>query len=53
MADRGDGNPKADERLAGDGSRRRDFLSRFIEASAKDPEFFPQERVLALTVANM
>lgn len=32
---------------------RRDFLSRFQEAHQKDPEFMSQERVLALTVANM
>lgn len=32
---------------------RRDFLSRFQEAHEKDPEFMSQERVLALTVANM
>jgi cytochrome P450 len=32
---------------------RRDFLSRFQEAHDKDPEFIPQDRVLALTVANM
>ncbi|KAJ4994294.1 cytochrome p450 [Stagonosporopsis vannaccii] len=32
---------------------RHDFLSRFQEAHKKDPEFMNQERVLALTVANM
>ncbi|KAF1928792.1 cytochrome P450 [Didymella exigua CBS 183.55] len=32
---------------------RRDFLSRFREAHRKDPEFMSEERVLALTVANM
>jgi cytochrome P450 len=32
---------------------RRDFLSRFQEAHNKDQEFIPQDRVLALTVANM
>ena len=32
---------------------RRDFLSRFEEAHHKDPDFMSQERVLALTVANM
>lgn len=31
----------------------RDFLSRFEEAHKRDPAFIPQERVLALTVANM
>jgi cytochrome P450 len=30
-----------------------DFLSRFQEAHQKDPDFMSQERVLALTVANM
>ncbi|VUC32403.1 unnamed protein product [Clonostachys rosea] len=32
---------------------RRDFLSRFLEANQKDPEFISNDRVLALTVANM
>ncbi|KAF4465179.1 Pisatin demethylase [Fusarium albosuccineum] len=32
---------------------RRDFLSRFKEARAKDPEFITEQLVLALTVANM
>lgn len=32
---------------------RNDFLSRFINAHEKDPEFIPNERVLALTVANI
>lgn len=32
---------------------RRDFLSRFKEARAKDPEFITEHLVLALTVANM
>jgi cytochrome P450 len=32
---------------------RRDFLSRFQEAHDKDPDFISQDRVLALTVANM
>lgn len=36
-----------------DTKSRRDFLSRFQEAHEKDPEFISQERVLALTVANM
>ncbi|EXJ65883.1 uncharacterized protein A1O5_10859 [Cladophialophora psammophila CBS 110553] len=37
-----------------DGKRaRKDFLSRFTEAHHKDPQFITQERVLALTVANM
>lgn len=31
----------------------RDFLSRFLEAHHKDPEFIDNDRVLALTVANM
>ncbi|KAF5250384.1 hypothetical protein FANTH_4417 [Fusarium anthophilum] len=34
-------------------SNRRDFLSRFLEASQKDPEFLTPERVLSLTTANM
>lgn len=32
---------------------RQDFLARFQSARAKDPEFITEERVLALTVANM
>jgi cytochrome P450 len=32
---------------------RRDFLSRFQEAHKKDPDFISEQRVLALTVANM
>ncbi|KAG5791653.1 hypothetical protein H9Q69_009290 [Fusarium xylarioides] len=32
---------------------RRDFLSRFLEANQKDPEFMNNDRVLALTVANI
>ncbi|KAM5363917.1 hypothetical protein ACJZ2D_011769 [Fusarium nematophilum] len=32
---------------------RKDFLSRFKEAGVKDPIFISEERVLALTVANM
>ncbi|KAM5342215.1 hypothetical protein ACJ41O_015246 [Fusarium nematophilum] len=34
-------------------STRRDFLSRFLQAKKKDPEFISSERVLALTVANI
>ncbi|KAI8930867.1 hypothetical protein NX059_011884 [Plenodomus lindquistii] len=33
--------------------QRRDFLNRFKEARAKDPEFISEQLVLALTVANM
>ncbi|KAL2044528.1 hypothetical protein ABVK25_012408 [Lepraria finkii] len=32
---------------------KRDFLSRFLEAHKKDPSFIGEDRVLALTVANM
>ncbi|KAH7367124.1 pisatin demethylase [Plectosphaerella cucumerina] len=52
MADRrqgDDGGEKAEKRY----SDRRDFLSRFQEAHKKDPVFISEERVLALTVANM
>ncbi|RSL51504.1 hypothetical protein CEP54_011364 [Fusarium duplospermum] len=34
-------------------STRRDFLSQFLEAHKKDPDFVTSERVLALTVANI
>lgn len=33
--------------------RQRDFLSRFQEAHQKDPAFITEQRVLALTVANL
>jgi cytochrome P450 len=36
-----------------DGPKRKDFLTRFKEAGVKDPAFIGEERVLALTVANM
>ena len=32
---------------------RRDFLDRFLDANKKDPEFINDQRVLALTVANI
>ena len=32
---------------------RKDFLDRFMEANKKDPEFISDQRVLALTVANI
>ena len=43
---------EAKNNFALDKRQRRDFLSRFQEAHKKDPEFIPQERVLALTVAS-
>ena len=33
--------------------KRKDFLTRFLEAKEKDPKFIDDQRVLALTVANM
>jgi cytochrome P450 len=33
--------------------KRKDFLTRFLEAKEKDPNFIDDHRVLALTVANM
>ncbi|KAF2848596.1 pisatin demethylase [Plenodomus tracheiphilus IPT5] len=53
MASRLDGHTETN--LAGkDGPQtRRDFLSRFLEASQKDPDFLTSERVLSLTTANM
>lgn len=36
-----------------DKSRPRDFLSRFLEGGQKDPDFMTQERILAMTTANM
>ena len=34
-------------------AKRKDFLTRFLEAKEKDPNFIDDQRVLALTVANM
>ncbi|CAH0025357.1 unnamed protein product [Clonostachys rhizophaga] len=42
-----------DESLGEEKSKRRDFLNRFREARAKDPDFITEQLVLALTVANM
>ncbi|KAJ0108418.1 hypothetical protein J7T55_005395 [Diaporthe amygdali] len=54
MADRKDQIEKGiSARPSGPGPERRDFLSRFIDARGKDPEFISEQRVLALTVANM
>ncbi|KAK0625755.1 Cytochrome P450 monooxygenase mpaDE [Lasiodiplodia hormozganensis] len=41
------------EKDDGEAPRQRDFLSRFREAHRKNPDFISEERVLALTVANM
>ncbi|KAH6995544.1 cytochrome P450 [Ilyonectria sp. MPI-CAGE-AT-0026] len=38
---------------AGGQASRRDFLNRFKEARAKNPDFITEQLVLALTVANM
>src|SRR6266498_4316757 len=51
MADRGDSSKV--KTGPEHGPPRRDFLSRFLEGHQKDPQFMSQERVLALTVANM
>lgn len=40
-------------KVDGEAPRQRDFLSRFREAHRKNPAFISEERVLALTVANM
>lgn len=61
MADRSDQIEKGQSAIAattpsssaGGEAERRDFLSRFIDARGKDPEFISPQRVLALTVANM
>lgn len=54
MADRKDQVEKGiSAKPSGSGPERRDFLSRFIDARGKDPEFISEQRVLALTVANM
>ncbi|KAF9884372.1 hypothetical protein FE257_001828 [Aspergillus nanangensis] len=34
-------------------NKKRDFLTRFIEARQKDPDFMTTDRILALTTANM
>jgi cytochrome P450 len=36
-----------------DKRRSRDFLSRFLEAGQKDPEFMTEDRILTMTTANM
>jgi cytochrome P450 len=41
------------EEFSPGGTKPRDFLSRFQEAHRKDPDFMSQQRVLAVTVANM
>ncbi|KEF54719.1 uncharacterized protein A1O9_09161 [Exophiala aquamarina CBS 119918] len=43
----------SDESSAKSSTRRRDFLSRFLEAGEKDPAFMTPERVLSLTSANV
>ncbi|KKY36465.1 putative pisatin demethylase [Diaporthe ampelina] len=54
MADRKDQIERGiSAKPSGLGPERRDFLSRFIDARGKDPEFISEQRVLALTVANM
>lgn len=54
MADRQDQIEKGiSAKPSGPGPERRDFLSRFTDARGKDPEFISEQRVLALTVANM
>jgi cytochrome P450 len=46
-------NEKADWKEEEGTKKSRDFLSRFQEAHTNDPEFMPQQRVLAVTVANI
>lgn len=58
MADRSDEIEKGQSAIKPSSSasgrpERRDFLSRFIDARGKDPDFISEQRVLALTVANM
>ncbi|EEY23060.1 pisatin demethylase [Verticillium alfalfae VaMs.102] len=53
MAERSDIEKEAQEELPTGKTARKDFLSRFKDARKKDPEFISEERVLALTVANM
>ncbi|KAK0108513.1 hypothetical protein ONS95_003316 [Cadophora gregata] len=47
----GDKSKAPDEKNAS--PARRDFLDRFIAANKKDPDFITDQRVLALTVANV
>ncbi|KAH7133758.1 pisatin demethylase [Dactylonectria macrodidyma] len=53
MANRVSVDEKSVESTSNQGPARKDFLSRFNEAHIKDPIFISQDRVLALTVANM
>jgi len=39
--------------VASETTTMKDFLSRFLEAHRRDPDFITKQRVLALTVANM
>jgi cytochrome P450 len=48
-----DEEKKPDESSAKSGTKRQDFLSRFLEAGEKDPAFMTPERVLSLTSANV
>ncbi|KAF1839795.1 cytochrome P450 [Decorospora gaudefroyi] len=50
MAER---SSETEEKSQAEGTKSRDFLSRFQEAHRKDPAFMTQQRVLAVTVANM
>lgn len=45
-----DSKPQDEEKAS---PARRDFLDRFLAANKKDPEFISDQRVLALTVANV
>ncbi|KAJ6083488.1 hypothetical protein N7467_007623 [Penicillium canescens] len=54
MADRFDPKQLHLSRTAKDDNTRTcDFLSRFLEAGQKDPEFMTRDRILTMTTANM
>ncbi|KAH7022054.1 pisatin demethylase [Ilyonectria destructans] len=53
MATRDFAKEKNTDESSNKGPVRKDFLSRFHEAHIKDPAFISEDRVLALTVANM
>ncbi|KAF5020213.1 hypothetical protein F66182_7778 [Fusarium sp. NRRL 66182] len=53
MASRQNEQEKAADTREDGQAARRDFLSRFLEAQKKDPDFLDDRRVLSLTTANM
>lgn len=53
MADRRNSDEEVGEEFSKGTPVKKDFLTRFKEARKRDPDFISEQRVLALTVANM